>query len=53
MVNKQLFFDQKLAQTICFPYNTAVVQDINLKLSKNKFRYILSWNFKLSSFFTG
>ena len=50
MVNKQLFFDPKLAQTTCFPYNTTEVQDINLNLSENKLQYILSWKFKLMSF---
>ena len=40
MVNKQLFFDPKLAQTTCFPYNMPGIQDI--KLSENKFQYIIS-----------
>ena len=50
MVNKQLVFDPKLAQTTCFPYNKAEDQDINLKLSENKLQYILSWTFKMVSF---
>ena len=53
MVNKQLFFDPKLAQTTCFSYITAEAQDINIKLSENKFHYILSWKFKLTSFNAG
>ena len=53
MVNKQLFFNPKLTQTTCFPYNTAEVQDINLKLSESKLQYILSWKFKLTSFNAG
>ena len=35
-INKQLFFDPKLAQTTCFSYNMAEVQDVNLKLSENQ-----------------
>ena len=35
LVNKQLFFDPKLAQTTCFPYITKEVQYINIKLSEN------------------
>ena len=53
MVNKQLFFDPKLAQTTCFPYSTAEVQNINLKLSENKLQYILSRKFKQTSFNAG
>ena len=52
-VNKQLFFDTKLAKTTCFPYNTAEVQDINLTLSENEFQSIISWKFKLRSFNAG
>ena len=53
MENKQLFFDPTLIQTTCFPYNTAEVQDINLKLSESKLQYILSWKFELTSFNAG
>ena len=53
MVNKQSFFDPKLTLTTCFPYNTAEVQAINLKLSESKLQYILSWKFKLTSFNAG
>ena len=44
MVIKQLFFDPKLAQTNCFPYNTAEIQDINLNLSKNNFNISIPEN---------
>ena len=50
VVNKQLFFDPKLAQTTCLLYNTVGVKDINLKLCKNKLQYILSCTFKMMSF---
>ena len=53
MANKQLFLDTNLAQTTCFPYITAEVQDINIELSENKLQYILSWTFKLTSFNAG
>ena len=38
MVNKQLFFDLILTQTTCCPYNTAEVQDINIKLIENEIK---------------
>ena len=53
MVIKQLFFDPKLAQTTCLPYETAEVQDINLKLNENKRQYSFSLKFKLTSFNAG
>ena len=55
MVNKQLFFDPKLTQTTCCPYNTAVVQDINIKLLENKFKLkinLIENTLKLTSFNT-
>ena len=53
MVNKQLFFYPKLAQTICFPSNTAEIEDIKLKPSENKLQYIILWKFNLTSFNAG
>ena len=53
ILNKLLFFNPNLAHPTCFPYNTAEVQDINLKLGENKLQYILSWSIKLTSCYTG
>ena len=55
MVNKQLFFDPKLAQTTCCPYNTAEVQDNNIKLIENKLKLkinLIKNKLKLTSFNT-
>ena len=41
MVNKQLFFDPKLTETTRFPYITAEIRDINIKLSENKLHFDL------------